>query len=108
MALLESRDTGKPLALARAVDIPRVSGDVVATMAAGFTTPSNHTNVCAPVYSSQAISNFRFFAGSVRHSTTTSSDMGHAINYTHRSPVGVAGMSGYSMRQNPNTHTHIH
>jgi aminomuconate-semialdehyde/2-hydroxymuconate-6-semialdehyde dehydrogenase len=57
-AELESRDTGKPLSLARSVDIPR------------------------------AVSNFRFFAGLVRHHEDGSAMMADAINYTVRHPVG--------------------
>jgi len=62
LAQLESKDTGKPLSLAKAVDIPR------------------------------AISNFRFFAGAVRHDYTKCHQMADALNYTTRSPVGVAGL----------------
>ncbi len=62
-ALLESLDNGKPFSLARSVDIPRV------------------------------ISNFRFFAGAVRHQETGAHPMdGDAINYTLRRPVGVFGL----------------
>lgn len=57
-ALLECEDTGKPLTLARTVDIPR------------------------------AIHNFRFFAGLVRHHQDGSAEMADAINYTVRHPVG--------------------
>jgi aminomuconate-semialdehyde/2-hydroxymuconate-6-semialdehyde dehydrogenase len=57
-AALESRDTGKPLALARSVDIPR------------------------------AIQNFRFFAGAVRHHQDGAQLMPQAINYTLRRAVG--------------------
>ncbi|HCP48293.1 MAG TPA: 2-hydroxymuconic semialdehyde dehydrogenase, partial [Deltaproteobacteria bacterium] len=59
---LESRDTGKPVSLARAVDIPR------------------------------AVSNFRFFAGAVRHQETGCHPMDGAINYTLRKPLGVAAL----------------
>ena len=62
LAELESRDTGKPVALARTVDIPR------------------------------AISNFRFFAGAVRHDATAMHEMADAINYTIRRPLGVVGL----------------
>ncbi len=62
LAMLESRDTGKPLKLARSVDIPRAS------------------------------KNFRFFATAILHSGTeayqTDTD---AFNYTLRQPLGVAG-----------------
>ena len=62
----ESWDTGKPMSLAAAVDIPR------------------------------ARDNFRFFAGAIRHESTGCHIMGTptdgAINYTLRKPVGVAGL----------------
>jgi aminomuconate-semialdehyde/2-hydroxymuconate-6-semialdehyde dehydrogenase len=61
-AELESQDTGKPVSLARSVDIPR------------------------------AISNFRFFAGAVRHDATGMHEMEDAINYTLRRPLGVVGL----------------
>ncbi|MEO8069032.1 MAG: aldehyde dehydrogenase family protein, partial [Flavobacteriales bacterium] len=58
----ESRDNGKPLSLARRVDIPR------------------------------AISNFRFFATGILHFASESHMMDDvAINYTDRQPFGVAG-----------------
>ncbi len=62
LAALESLDTGKPLSLARAVDIPR------------------------------AVFNFRFFAEAVRQHTDPSSAMADALNYTHRSPAGVCAL----------------
>ena len=62
LAALESRDTGKPVSLARRVDIPR------------------------------AIANFRFFAGAIRHAETGFHPMADAINYTLRQPVGVVGL----------------
>jgi len=62
LAELESRDTGKPIWLARSVDIPR------------------------------AVSNFRFFAGAVRHDATGMHEMSDAINYTLRRPLGVVGL----------------
>lgn len=62
LAELESRDTGKPVALARAVDIPR------------------------------AVSNFRFFAGAVRHDRSDFHPMPDAFNYTLKKPVGVVGL----------------
>ena len=62
LALMESRDTGKPIKLAKSIDIPR------------------------------SISNFRFFAGAVRHDATECHSMDGAINYTLRKPVGVAGL----------------
>ena len=62
LAECESLDTGKPVALARSVDIPR------------------------------AIANFRFFAGAVRHDATGMHEMADAINYTVRRPLGVVGL----------------
>jgi aminomuconate-semialdehyde/2-hydroxymuconate-6-semialdehyde dehydrogenase len=62
LARLESLDTGKPLRLARSVDIPR------------------------------AILNFRFFAGAVRHDETRCQEMDGALNYTLRRPLGVAAL----------------
>lgn len=63
LAWMESEDTGKPLALARRMDIPR------------------------------AIANFRFFAGAVRHQVAGFQDMdGRALNYTLRAPVGVCAL----------------
>ena len=59
LATLEAEDTGKPLQLARSVDIPR------------------------------AIANFRFFAGAVRHDETPFHAMEGALNYTLRRPLGV-------------------
>ncbi|MGC6509328.1 MAG: aldehyde dehydrogenase [Myxococcota bacterium] len=61
-ALAESRDNGKPISLARQVDIPR------------------------------AIANFRFFAGAVRHDSTGCHMMADALNYTIRKPLGVVGL----------------
>jgi len=58
----ESRDSGKPIKLANAVDIPR------------------------------AISNFRFYASAVQHFASESHQMpGVGINYTLRQPIGVVG-----------------
>lgn len=58
----ESQDNGKPLKLARAVDIPR------------------------------AVSNFRFFASALQHFASESHQMpGMGINYTLRQPIGVVG-----------------
>lgn len=58
----ESRDNGKPLKLARAVDIPR------------------------------AVSNFRFYASAIQHFASESHAMpGVAVNYTLRQPIGVVG-----------------
>ena len=63
LAQQESRDTGKPVWLAKDMDIPR------------------------------AVQNFRFFAGSILHHEEKSTDMdGQAINYTLRQPLGVAGL----------------
>lgn len=58
LAALESADNGKPVSLARSVDIPR------------------------------AVANFRFFAGAVRHHEDGFQTMPGAINYTLRRPVG--------------------
>lgn len=57
----ESRDSGKPISLAKAVDIPR------------------------------AISNFRFFASAAQQFASESHAMPDAINYTLREPIGVVG-----------------
>jgi aminomuconate-semialdehyde/2-hydroxymuconate-6-semialdehyde dehydrogenase len=58
----ESKDNGKPLKLARAVDIPR------------------------------AVSNFRFFASAIQHFASESHAMpGVCVNYTLRQPIGVVG-----------------
>ena len=62
LAQAESADNGKPLSLARTVDIPR------------------------------AVSNFKFYATASMHTANESYDTsGQAINYTLRQPVGVAG-----------------
>ncbi|MGY6561162.1 MAG: aldehyde dehydrogenase [Luteibaculaceae bacterium] len=62
LAKAESLDNGKPIALARAVDIPR------------------------------AASNFRFFASAALHFSSESHEMpGSAVNYTLRRPLGVVG-----------------
>ena len=61
-ALAESQDNGKPLHLARMIDIPR------------------------------AIANFRFFAGAVRHDQTGCHMMADALNYTLRKPLGVVSL----------------
>lgn len=58
----ESKDNGKPLKLARHVDIPRAS------------------------------SNFRFFATAILHESSEAHRMDEvAMNYTERTPIGVAG-----------------
>jgi len=62
LAELESHDTGKPLSLAKAIDIPR------------------------------AAANFRFFAGAVRHDETACHTTPGVINYTLRRPLGVVGL----------------
>lgn len=63
LARAESIDTGKPLALARALDIPR------------------------------AAANFRFFATAIVHfSSESHTTDDEAINYTLRDPRGVAGL----------------
>jgi len=58
----ECRDCGKPSSLAAALDIPR------------------------------AASNFRFFAGAIRHDEVQATHMAEALNYTQRCPVGVAAL----------------
>lgn len=61
-AVAESMDNGKPLWLSRSVDIPR------------------------------AVSNLRFFATGLLHFASEAHSMeGHAINYTLRDPIGLAG-----------------
>ncbi len=63
LARLESRDTGKPIALARTMDIPR------------------------------AAQNFRFFATAILHTATETHMLDRmALNYTLRRPRGVAGL----------------
>lgn len=62
LAELESEDTGKPLSLAAQLDIPR------------------------------AVKNFRFFAGAARHDETGFHNMGAAINYTLRKPIGTCAL----------------
>lgn len=63
LALAECEDVGKPLSLARALDIPRAS------------------------------QNFRFFASKILHKTESASDMdGEALNYVLRQPLGVSGL----------------
>ena len=62
LAKAESIDNGKPISLARTVDIPR------------------------------AVANFRFYATAAMHTANESHDTtGQAINYTLRKPLGVAG-----------------
>lgn len=62
LAIAESTDNGKPVSLARTVDIPR------------------------------AAANFNFYATGILHFASESHSMEDtAINYTMRSPVGVAG-----------------
>ncbi|AEJ43450.1 aldehyde dehydrogenase [Alicyclobacillus acidocaldarius] len=63
LALLETTDTGKPLSLAKSLDIPR------------------------------SAYNFRFFADFVKGLSTETFEMeGVALNYALRRPVGVAGL----------------
>lgn len=57
----ESRDSGKPVALARTVDIPRV------------------------------VANFRFFAAMAESWSSESHSSGQLLNYTLRQPLGVVG-----------------
>ena len=62
LALAESKDNGKPLKLATAVDIPR------------------------------ARDNFKFYATAILHDAYETHDMGvNGFNYTLRQPMGVAG-----------------
>ncbi len=62
LALAESIDSGKPVTVARQVDIPRASA------------------------------NFRFFSSAIQHFASESHSMGkEAINYTLREPIGVVG-----------------
>ena len=62
LAEAESIDNGKPLSLAKRVDIPRAS------------------------------SNFRFFATAILHFASESHKMeNQGFNYTHRNPIGVVG-----------------
>tara|TARA_R110002049_G_scaffold305714_3_gene503057 strand:+ start:4781 stop:6226 length:1446 start_codon:yes stop_codon:yes gene_type:complete len=62
LAVAESIDNGKPLSLAKRVDIPR------------------------------AAHNFRFYATAILHYSSESHSMeDKAINFTHRDPVGIAG-----------------
>jgi aminomuconate-semialdehyde/2-hydroxymuconate-6-semialdehyde dehydrogenase len=61
-ALAESIDSGKPLSLAKKMDIPR------------------------------AVENFRFFATAILHySTQTHQTNSHYFNYTTRKPIGIIG-----------------
>lgn len=62
LAEMESRDQGKPVALAAAVDIPR------------------------------AIDNFRFFAMLIQTESMSCHHMNDAINYTQRVPYGIVGL----------------
>jgi aminomuconate-semialdehyde/2-hydroxymuconate-6-semialdehyde dehydrogenase len=62
LAAAESMDNGKPLSLAKTVDIPR------------------------------AVANFKFYATAAMHTFNESHDtVGQAINYTLRQPLGVVG-----------------
>ncbi len=63
LAGIESADTGKPLALARQIDMARVEA------------------------------NLRFFAGAAQHWPTEAHDMGQqGLNYTRREPLGVVAL----------------
>ena len=62
IAALESRDTGKPISLARAVDAHR------------------------------SVSNFRFFAGILREHEEEVFEMTSATNYVVNKPVGVGAL----------------
>lgn len=61
LATAESLDNGKPIWLAKQVDIPRASA------------------------------NFRFFAQAITQFSTHAHEMSNAINYTIRQPLGVVG-----------------
>jgi aminomuconate-semialdehyde/2-hydroxymuconate-6-semialdehyde dehydrogenase len=62
LARLESDDSGKPVALAARMDIPR------------------------------AEANLRFFAGALRHEERPCHPMDGHLNYTHRKPAGVCAL----------------
>ena len=62
IAHLESRDTGKPISLAKAVDANR------------------------------SVANFRFFAGQIREQEQESFEMPDATNYVVNKPVGVGAL----------------
>uniref|UniRef100_A0A8D0QRC7 Aldehyde dehydrogenase domain-containing protein n=1 Tax=Sus scrofa TaxID=9823 RepID=A0A8D0QRC7_PIG len=64
LAQAESKDQGKTITLARTMDIPR------------------------------SVQNFRFFASSILHHTSECTQMDHlgCLNYTVRTPVGIAGL----------------
>ena len=63
LAVLESEDSGKTITMASTVDIPR------------------------------SVANFRFFAGAIRHDEGGRSfHMDSAVNFTSRSPLGVAAL----------------
>ena len=63
LARMESRDAGKPISLARKLDIPR------------------------------AVANFRFFATAILHFASEAHITdANALNYTLRQPLGVAGL----------------
>ncbi len=63
LASLESEDSGKPVSLARRLDVPR------------------------------AVKNFRFFATAILHAETKCHPMDDgSLNYTLRQPLGVAGL----------------
>ncbi len=63
LAYFESLDSGKPMSLARTLDIPR------------------------------AIANFRFFATAILHESTNAHTTGDSVlNYTLRHPLGVVGL----------------
>lgn len=62
LALLETRDTGKPIATSQAIDLPR------------------------------AVRNFRFFADFARRYKDDEHAMEDGHNITHRAPVGVVGL----------------
>ncbi len=61
-AMAESRDQGKPVALAREMEIPR------------------------------AVYNFRYFATKILHQSDMARTSSGAIHYTYHAPVGIAGL----------------
>ena len=61
LAAAESKDTGKPLSLAKRVDIPR------------------------------AAENFKFFAHAITQFSSEAHHSTHVVNYTKRDPVGIVG-----------------
>ncbi len=62
LAALESMDQGKPVWLARNLDIPR------------------------------SAANFAFFAGAIEHCSNSATQEKDCLNYTWRDPIGIAGL----------------